>query len=209
MTCDAIATLRERAEGIQGEFYALSEYYRGDSELSLSDFHKAFDGEEANLFLPAFFTWGDYCGSSVEASNYRVFLDLYGKEPGVLSVYGGYDSHAIALTPDCINPEIWDTLAGLQDYPLISEDDHSALEGEWEDDAWEQYVGQDFRAELHKAFNGEEGENEEKIDAITDEDLFEMFLAEMESQNVYWVHEQCGTAWIDIADLVKDMDCPF
>ncbi len=78
-----------------------------------------------------------------------------------------YDHHArssdciasdeeVLSAEECTRLELWDalarTLAGLADYPIMSEDDHSMLECEEEQEAWTSYGRRDFQRALQKAF---------------------------------------------------------
>lgn len=96
--------------------------------------------------------WGDYVGSTVERSNYRVLVEDYGDN--VIEVLGGYNSQYIAVAASLReeDPETWAALeeiaVGLEDYPLINDEDHSLLEMEIADEAWDQWLRMDTEHDL-------------------------------------------------------------
>lgn len=104
---------------------------------SLGDF-QAYRGEvtEAltkSLFIqPAFLSGSDYSGDLINKSNHRVFLERFGEVEGVYETYGGYGSFGIAIRLDVYNSneEIKEVIDGLEEYCIIDEEDHSALEYE-------------------------------------------------------------------------------
>lgn len=96
--------------------------------------------------------WGDYCGSDLGRSNSRVLLRDYPNT--FVIVEGGYGSRFLALPADFgadgdeMAQHILDIIEGLSDYPLISDEDHSELEMELLDEAWETYLGSDVVSTL-------------------------------------------------------------
>jgi hypothetical protein len=93
--------------------------------------------------------YSDYGGSTVERSNYRVFVEQFAEHQGTewWSLYGGHGTAAIVVRRDADErvPEIGEFLDALESYPLADEDDHTQLEMELEDDAWRDYGLADFR----------------------------------------------------------------
>lgn len=97
--------------------------------------------------------------------------------------------------------ELADTLAGLADYPLLSEDDHSLLEIEEETEAWESYGRSDFRRELTKAHP----EAEEAIDAATDAQLDALWHRACDESNTYPEHTSEGV-YYDFDRVVRSVE---
>jgi hypothetical protein len=72
----------------------------------------------------------------VERSNYKIFLEDYKEECGIFRIYGGYGSSGIAISIryllDPLNEdkadEIIELLNGLNNYPVIDDDDMSNME---------------------------------------------------------------------------------
>lgn len=106
---------------------------------SYGDFHE-YKGEvtealKKSLFLmPSLMSGSDYNGGSVNLSNKRSFLKLYGEVEGVYEVEGGYNTYGIVIRLDVYesNADIKKILDELDNYPLVDEEDHSALENEWD-----------------------------------------------------------------------------
>jgi hypothetical protein len=104
---------------------------------SLGDF-QAYRGEvtealRKSLFImPKYLLGSDYSGDLVNKSNHRVFLERFGKVEGVYETYGGYGSFGIVIRLDVYNSneEIKEVIDGLEEYCIIDEEDHSALEYE-------------------------------------------------------------------------------
>jgi hypothetical protein len=68
----------------------------------------------------------------------------------IVDTYGGHGTDGVLLLLDRSGPsdvlmELVSVLQGLDDYPLISEDDHSALEMDDEIEGWNNYGASDFR----------------------------------------------------------------
>jgi len=102
---------------------------------------------QVTYLLPDLMSGGDYSNTSlVHKSNHRSFLARFGKVDGVHDLYGGYGTFAIAIRSDVAesNSEIKDVLEGLDNYPLMDEDDHSNLELEAQDEAWKDWARNAF-----------------------------------------------------------------
>jgi hypothetical protein len=106
-----------------------------------------------DYFLPDLLSGSDYSGCSVHRSNYRVFLKEFGEIEGVHDVYGGHGTFAVAIRLDVENPDLWETLDALSDYPAIDEEDISFLEFEEQQEAWGSWVESDYRRELENRFD--------------------------------------------------------
>ena len=172
--------------------------YRNDrpedlARLSYGDL-RGFSGEPLNgdYYIPELMSGSDYVNGSVTVSNHRVFLEDFGKLNGVHDVYGGYGTYAVAIRLDAITPEMLEVFEALEDYPLISEDDHSEVEMQSQDEAWQSWAKHDFTKELTAKFPA----LEEKINEMPDEELFLLFYALADRANEYWENETGNSAWI-------------
>jgi hypothetical protein len=155
--------------------------------------------EPTDFYMPELMTGSDYCSSgSVEVSNHRVFLERYGKLPNVYDVYGGYGTFAVVIRLDSITEEMQEDFKALADYPLLDEDDHSQVEMEAEDEAWEGFYRRDFSHDLAKKFPA----HEDKIDAMSTDALWELFHTLTERTNTYWQNECGNTAYIDLDRVI-------
>ena len=91
---------------------------------------------------------GDYCGGSVEASNYRVLMANEEIAPYLIELIGSHGYKALSyqayLGPVPLCEPLQGILEDLENYPLIDDDDHSDLEQELETEAWYSYGARDF-----------------------------------------------------------------
>ena len=156
------------------------------------------------LFYMTTISGSDYGGSLVDKANYNEFIEMYGEEPGVYRLYGGFDSFGIALRLcDLANTDIWETLKSLEDYPLINDEALSNLESEQETEAWNNWADSEFKSEL-AAREFEWGDKIYKVELydISSEDLLALFLKCKERSNEEWFTE-CMDRTIRIEEVVK------
>lgn len=143
----------------------ISEYYRRDfsaegalpDTLSYGAINPGNHGPGLGVgpyFAPALLGGSDYSGSLVHVSNHRVFVDTFKAGQGVWwsDLHGGYSTFGIlidpARIPSDIVTEVAEWLAGLEDYCIASDDDHSELERSAELAAWNSWARADFVKEL-------------------------------------------------------------
>ena len=156
------------------------------------------------VFCPDYFGSGDYGGSLCELSNLQTFLEDF-KSPGIFELYGGYGSSGLALDVRFITEEILEDLCALQSYPLRSEDHHSALEIEKEEEAWQSWAEPDFRSavikeslELFSSASEAQQQSLEEALEETESGALALLLRNLQERgNLYWETE-CLTRWCDI-----------
>jgi hypothetical protein len=134
------------------------------------------DGTATHVTVPMTL-WGDYCGDAVQRSNYRSLLRDFPET--FVDVYGDYGSSYLALPVDAAIPEhLFDELVSLaHDYPLYDEQDHSALEMELVEAAWDSYLEADIRRDLLDAGVAD--------DSLERADLRELFNEWLSNANEY------------------------
>jgi hypothetical protein len=155
---------------------------------------------------------GGYDAPSVIRSNARVFREDFAKE---LERADG-DADGLALDVRFITAEMLETLAALESYPLISEDDHSALELELQQEAWESWAAADWRRELERLLQelAPDGADAywgaEMLEPVPDDKLQELFISCADLAGVYWEEQCCGSTsegyWLDVAKVAKGVD---
>jgi len=136
--------------------------------------------------MPDVMSGSDYSGSSCEYSNYRVFLQQFGKIKGVYDIYGGYGTYGIAIRKSVLdsNKDIQDVLKGLEEYPIIDEQDQSQLEMDWAGEAWTSWVRDDAVRLLREDWEDWEP---------SDEDTFQsQFNSALNEANEDWESENRG-----------------
>lgn len=126
------------------------------------DWRECTTGEATHVVI-AYTVWSDYSGSTVERSNERSLLADYPQT--FIRVYGGHGTSGLMLPVD--RPADWfaddedhgaerwqgllDDLHKLADYPVYDDEDHSALETELADEAWDAYLRDDVIRDLDRA----------------------------------------------------------
>lgn len=160
-------------------------------------------------FLREDCSWpGGYSPSAVYRSNARVFRDEFARE---LEKADG-DGPDVALDVRFVTDEMLDTLEGLEDYPLISEDDHSELELEDQQEAWESWAASDWRRLVCAAVDqllpeDSPFDGDDLISRISGEDekLAALFEICRESANEYWQEESDGSQWIRLERVAAEL----
>lgn len=83
-------------------------------------------------FVPSYCGFSDYSNTGlVGLSNYRVLMDpVSTPDPfgGILEVGYGWNGRGVVLDVLRVPVDVIETVAALESYPLISDDDHSQLE---------------------------------------------------------------------------------
>lgn len=185
----------------------ISEYYRRDfgtdgslpEQLSYGAVNPANYGNRSKgpYFAPSYLGGSDYSGTLVERSNYRVFCDTFETGQGVWwsALYGGYGTFGVlvdpARIPSDIVAEVAEWLAGLDDYPLADEDEHSELEMEAQNDAWEHCYRRDFVKEL-------ETQHDCDLSDVTPDAVYGLFSDAQDRANVYWENQGGSDMYIDL-----------
>ena len=159
------------------------------------------------LFLMCKYLEGsDYSGDMLQKSNYKLFLEDFGKEEGVFDVCGGHGTFAVAISVgwlldsrnDEIARQILDLLDGLNTYPAIDDEDMSNMEFKAFNEAFEDWGYKDIMSDLQKKF---------RVTVYDyDEDAFKEFLLEIERRgNSMWIIEEGGGVYIDVEAWIKDI----
>lgn len=193
----------------------VSEYYRRDfgddgalpDTLSYGAINPANHGPgigEGPYFAPHYLGGSDYSGSLVEVSNHRVFVATFKAGQGVWwsDLHGGYGTFGVlvdpARIPSDLVTEVTEWLSGLDDYPLADEDDHSELEMEAQNAAWESWARRDFAIEL-------EAQHDCDLDGVDGEALFGLFIAAQDRANENWENQGGSEVWIDVDAVAAEV----
>jgi hypothetical protein len=162
-----------------------------------------------DFYLPRLLSGSDYGNSNaVEVSNLRVFLKEYEDVPGVHKVYGAYGSFGVVIRLSVLaeHEEMRDLLKGLEDYPVLDEDDLSKVEMEAEDVAWTSWTEGDYKKVLLKSWTASEDEEEALetfLDGLPEGLLREAFETSADRVNEYWINETGNAAYIDVERVAK------
>lgn len=158
--------------------------------------------EDADAYRFPVTAWGDYCGSTVERSNYRVLTEDYGEY--VIEVLGGYNSQYIAVPAslETRNPDVWNELVemarGLDNYPLINEEDHSLLEMEIAEEAWDAYMEWETKRDLESRLP------DDMLDGVDPASLREHYYRLTHEQNYGPECEDATSAYFPFHESVCD-----
>lgn len=173
------------------------------------------DEETGDLYISCdALSVGDYGGSgSVGEANIRALRH----EPGAWVRRGHYSSRQLWL-PD--TPENRDTVRFLEEeYPLYDDEEHSRVEMEWEESAFDDWALADLRGELPAHVN-------DVLDTLEGQQWFALYREAMEAENQYPTMEYSGAhipvkriagafraaceelAWLQFCDELKATGIP-
>jgi hypothetical protein len=149
---------------------------------------------------------GDYGGGTHNLSNARVLIDQF-FSPELREITGGWGSLGVAVDPRYLSEDLLNSLQGLEDYPVLDEEDLSHYELELQGEAWENWAEQEFRQALESRLSeiSSEDEAETAAEQISSETLYELFHQALEIGNLYWSHECATSAWIDCEDVASEI----
>lgn len=151
---------------------------------------------------------GGYSAPSIFRSNARVFRDDHRK---ALAAGADGDGPGLSLDVRYVTDDMLEALQSLESYPLLSEDDHSELELELQNEAWDSWAARDWSRAVSKAlqqYAPDEADQywaEERIDDVSADKLTELFHTCAEDSNTYWQEEQ-GDQWIDLDRVAAAID---
>lgn len=158
-------------------------------------------------------TGSDYSGGSVNESNYRVLTQMLAEahpadeQPVVwAATSGGHGTYGIVVRYGDLDEEIREAIDGLEDYPLLSEEDHGELEIDQQNEAWENWAKDDFVRECAKDLGIDPYELNERAEAAGI-DWWRIFNIAQEKANVYWEDQQGAGQFIrveKVADAATD-----
>jgi hypothetical protein len=161
------------------------------------------------MFEPKYMTYSDYSGSTVERANCKEFLERFKDVEGVYETTGGYGTKGVAISLSAITGEMIDLFDELDGYPVIDDEALSEVEMELESEDWDSWISYDFRKAIQKKFNQDEDDptdvREDQIDAITDDQLYELYRERCDKTSTYWSPESAVGGYVDIDRLVEDM----
>jgi hypothetical protein len=152
---------------------------------------------------------GGYDAPSIYRSNARVFRDQFSKE---LEAGADGDADGVALDVRFVSDEMLEAVNSLENYFILDEDDHSALELELQQEAWDLWAASDWRQLVCKAIDAVLPEDattdgDEILAAMPDGDskLAELFHNCCEWTNTYWFED--GTdQWVDLDRVAEALD---
>lgn len=150
----------------------------------------------------------DYSGGSVARANYNELVKLLEEHHpedqtpvAWVSAYGGHNTKALFVVYDELDDEIKETLGALTDYPVVDDEALSELEGEEQDEAWDNFYKRDFERAVMKGVNAEYPDEEEVDDWPDDTDSSVLLRVAMDLSNTYWEHTTEGP-YLDMKRVV-------
>ena len=157
---------------------------------------------------------GGYEAPSYYRSNARVFREEFAQ---ALELADG-DADGTALDLRYVTPEMIETIEALESYPVLDEDDHSQLELDCQQEAWECWAASDWRDAIRDKLAEFAPESadfpeywaDDQLDAIPadklEPQLLELFRACAEMANEYWQEESGAGWWIDLKKVAAGVD---
>jgi hypothetical protein len=118
------------------------------------------------------------------------------------------DADGLSLDIRFITEEMLSNIESLENYPLLSEDDHSSLEMELQEEAWADWAERDFSRALEQRLSSvlENDERAEKIvESLSPGSLYSLFSALSESASIYWQEESSYGQWIDCERVAAEL----
>lgn len=212
----------DRLTGCQGHWLLIRD---GEPERDYS--HQWHQSPEAHLetclaehwrsvslgFCPSYCGWSDYSSNGlVGLSNFRVLTDPASTpdpQGGILTVGYGWNGEGVVLDLLRVPDDVLETVEALEAYPLISDDDHSQLELEKQDEAWPE-VERDFIKALERVLDQyapEDAETYWASDALEilpeDGAVAELFRTVADRAGIYWESDDYCGQWIDAAKVAE------
>lgn len=175
-------------------------------------------------FVPSYIAYSSYSNLGlVGRANFNVFTDQ-GSTPdpfdAVHVVDYGWDGQGVCIDVLYVTEDMLETIEALEAYPLISEEEHSQLELEAQDEAWIDWAREEFRKAVARELQRfepsiwpDEADDywaEEILDAIPDETLEARLLEEFnrlsDQAGEYWVCEDTSSgAYINVAKVAEGL----
>lgn len=158
-------------------------------------------------FCPSYCGWSDYSNNGlVGLSNFRVLTDPASTpDPhgGILTVGYGWNGQGVVLDVLRTPADVLESVESLESYPLLSEDDHSELELEKQEEAWPD-TERDFLRALEDQLEPYAPETadtyweSEVLESLPEDGrLARLFWKVADRAGIYWeADEYCGQ-WID------------
>jgi hypothetical protein len=150
---------------------------------------------------------GDYCGAPHTASNARVLLEKF-SGPELRCCSGDYGAQSVAIDPRYLSEELLESLQSLENYPVLDEDDWSALELELRNEAWEDWAQRDFTRALEKRLSSvldNEDLAEETMESLSPDALHSLFYALANKGSIDWESQGSPGQWIDCERVAEEL----
>jgi hypothetical protein len=161
--------------------------------------------DEGRYFTVPFASGSDYSGSTLERSNYLWWVEQYGKCAFTHTAHGGYNTYALYIcldellaVDDDMFEAVCEALEALAEYPCFDEEAQTMLESDLSDEAWEEWVSEEFVRAIEKEYRHCDFD-------FSDECAFRVFFEKMcESANCYWYNEGYGhDMYVDVDKVVE------
>lgn len=182
-------------------------------------------------FVPTYCSWSDYADTGlVGKANFNVLTDPASTpDPfgGILTVGYGWNGEGVVLDLLRVPADVLETVEALESYPLISDDEHSSLELEEIDRAWQDSYASEWRNAIRdrlatycpadvlerNAYGPSTAKlwADDQLDSLPDDqlgrDLLELFEACRELTNEYWeVQDLSSGAYINLERIAEGID---
>lgn len=165
------------SHGVAGTVYYVDE----DEELDeLTGFHasslkralKGGEPHDRHVFIADYLLTGDYTGAAdIARANIRAIENMLEEEEVDLEghafeITGPHGMEAMAFRLDSTHPVVLDVLSRLDSYPLLDEQEHSELERELQEEAWENWARSDFVQGIEKRLGIEIDDEDDDVRTV-------------------------------------------
>ena len=169
-------------------------------------------------FVPSLCGYSSYSNLGlVGKANFNVLTDSASTpDPlgGILTVGYDWNGEGVVLDVLRVPVDVIETVEALESYCLISDDEHSELQLQAQQEAWESWAADDWRKLVQKALAQYAPENadlyweEERLDAVPDLEskLAALFHACAEEVGEYWEEDGSCGQWIRLERVAEKLD---
>jgi len=202
--------------GKENRWERLSIVPNGETLIAYGSFRELKPGdtvEWTDLYLPKFFTYSDYSGSSVERANTDEFLSLFGSVPGVYELFEDYGTRSIAVRLDALSEDMVELFLGLGDYPSLNDESLAQLEANMEEDDFSSWIWLDIRRALSERLRLESDTMDQERsgrlyylldnDNFSDESRWNLYLSVCARENIYWYAERAVSGYVDTDRIAR------
>lgn len=164
-----------------------------------------YDGVRVEYLLIGATGWGDYSGSTWSRSNYRVLERDYREH--LIEVYDSLGTKQWAVPIGAEVPEaLYDNIKGLEDYPILEEEDEYEVVNELELECWESFGRHDFYSELETLAHTDDPDDQ--LLELDDHDALKALFEEAREECDYRFgnfESESATSgyWTDSAELAR------
>lgn len=166
-----------------------------------------FADDPAGVFVTVDLCSGSDYGDTgyLGKANYTAFLEEHGARRGVVEMSGAHGSFGVAIHLDADASDlaaILETLESLADYPLLDEEEHSRLEMEGTDEAWDSWARSEYGDAVLQRYGVD-------VSEVSSGDLRSAFETARDACNENWEEDGGSMSMhVDVDDVARKLAEP-